>query len=103
MRDKVRENTTVRAMAEIYCKGNHTAEARGGNVLCPECEEVMRYAEERIAHCPKGENKTTCGKCEIHCYKPAMREKIRTIMRYAGPRMMLHHPAMALRHMRGKD
>ncbi len=28
-----------------------------------------------------------------------MREKIRRVMRYAGPRMLLRHPVMALLHM----
>lgn len=27
------------------------------------------------------------------------REKIREVMRFAGPRMLLYHPAMALRHV----
>ena len=30
------------------------------------------------------------------------RERIRAIMRYAGPRMMLHHPVAAVRHLLGK-
>jgi hypothetical protein len=28
-----------------------------------------------------------------------MRENIRKVMRYAGPRMIYHHPIMALRHL----
>ena len=28
-----------------------------------------------------------------------MREKIRTVMRYAGPRMIYRHPAAAVRHL----
>ena len=43
--------------------------------------------------------KTFCSACPIHCYKPEMREKIRTVMRYGGPRMLLYHPMMTLRHM----
>jgi len=28
-----------------------------------------------------------------------MREKIREVMRFSGPRMILHHPVMAVRHV----
>ena len=35
----------------------------------------------------------------MHCYKPDMRQKVRQVMRYAGPRMMLRHPILAVRHM----
>ena len=28
-----------------------------------------------------------------------MKEKIRLVMRYAGPRMLLHHPIVAIRHV----
>jgi hypothetical protein len=28
-----------------------------------------------------------------------MREKIRDVMRYAGPRMLLTHPVMAIAHL----
>ena len=45
------------------------------------------------------EEKTFCSNCTVHCYRPEMRERIRTVMRYAGPRMLFHHPVMAIRHM----
>jgi len=35
----------------------------------------------------------------VHCYKPAMRENIRAVMRYSGPRMISHHPLMAIQHL----
>jgi hypothetical protein len=28
-----------------------------------------------------------------------MREKIREVMRFSGPRMMFYHPVMAVRHL----
>ena len=45
------------------------------------------------------ENKPTCKKCPIHCYKPDMKEKMREAMRYAGPRMMWYHPIAAIKHL----
>jgi len=90
-----REVKTVEAMIRLYCHENHQVE--GG--LCPECDELLAYARDRLDRCPFQEGKTTCAKCPIHCYKPAMRERIRSVMRYAGPRMIYRHPIMALCHL----
>jgi hypothetical protein len=90
-----RERKTVENMSNIYCRDQHKPE--GG--LCQECRELAEYARMRLRNCPFQENKTTCGNCPIHCYKPYMREKIRAVMRYAGPRMMRHHPLLAIGHM----
>ena len=35
----------------------------------------------------------------VHCYQPQMRGQIRQGMRYSGPRMLFHHPVMAIRHL----
>ncbi len=56
-------------------------------------------AVERSDRCPFMENKTFCSNCKIHCYKPEMREEIRKVMRFSGPRMILHHPIMVIRHL----
>jgi hypothetical protein len=89
-----REKRTIRAMIAIYCRTHHAADG-----LCAECEELLGYAVCRLDRCPFGANKTTCARCPIHCYKPAMRERIRTVMRYAGPRMLYKHPVLALWHL----
>jgi hypothetical protein len=59
----------------------------------------LDYARTRLRKCPFQEGKTTCAKCPIHCYKPDRREKIRAVMRYAGPRMLVRHPILALLHL----
>lgn len=64
-----------------------------------EQKELEDYALQRIAKCPFMESKTFCSQCRVHCYRKEKREQIRQVMRYAGPRMLLHHPAMALRHL----
>ena len=89
------EKRTVRQMVEIYCHGKkHTAKG-----LCEECSALLDYAYQRLDHCKFGEEKPTCKKCPIHCYKPEMKEKIRETMRYAGPRMILYHPVAAIKHL----
>ena len=92
---KAREETTIEAMMTIYCRGTHGTRAS----LCDECEHLLCYAKQRIAVCPLRERKTTCAQCAVHCYAPAMRERIRQVMRYAGPRMMFAHPILTALHL----
>ena len=68
-------------------------------VLCPDCEELLRYAHARLDRCPFGEKKSSCKKCTVHCYKPVMRERMRQTMRFAGPRMIFYSPWAAIRHL----
>ncbi len=88
-----RESKTLAAMIDLYCHRHH-----GGNGPCRDCFELLVYATKRLEKCPFGEGKTTCAKCPVHCFKPAMRERIRVVMRYSGPRMLRRHPILAVRH-----
>jgi hypothetical protein len=90
-----REKKTIDAMVHIYCKSHHKKHGE----LCPECSEFQAYAFMRLEKCPFQEKKSTCGKCLIHCYRPDMKEKVKKVMRYSGPRMLLHHPGLALHHV----
>lgn len=91
-----REARTIEAMIRLYCRGQRHTRDRD---LCPECAGLLAYANLRLEKCPFQEEKTTCVKCPVHCYKPAMRERVRAVMRYAGPRMLLRHPILALLHL----
>jgi hypothetical protein len=89
-----RERKTIAAMVRIYCRGQHHSQGD----LCAECRQILDYALARLDKCPFQEGKTTCAKCPVHCYKPDMRQKIRTVMRNAGPRMWYRHPVLTLFH-----
>lgn len=91
---RAREKETVSLMIALYCRKNH-----GGKELCPECAVLKDYAWKRIDKCPLMETKTFCSNCKVHCYKADMRERIRAVMRFSGPRMLFHHPVMAVRHL----
>ena len=43
--------------------------------------------------------KSFCSVCPVHCYSKDMRAQVREVMRYSGPRMLLHYPLTTLRHM----
>lgn len=90
-----REKKLVSQMVRLYCRKKHKTK----NGLCPECRELDAYAKLRSDKCPFMETKTFCSNCKVHCYKPEMREKIREVMRFSGPRMILSHPILAVRHM----
>jgi hypothetical protein len=90
-----RERRTVEAITGLYCQKHHAPEG----IRCAECQELLQYALERLDRCPFQERKTTCAKCPVHCYRPELRERIRAVMRYAGPRMLLRHPILAVRHL----
>ena len=94
-----REHRTMECMVEIYCSDHHAA---GAAAPCAECSQFLDYAERRLEKCPYGEQKPTCARCPIHCYKPAQREHAKTVMRYAGPRMALRHPWLSLLHLLDK-
>ncbi|MHA1718220.1 MAG: nitrous oxide-stimulated promoter family protein [Promethearchaeota archaeon] len=95
VRRLIRERKTISIMIKSYCSSHHHTKEK----LCDECQVLLDYAIIRIDSCPFSENKPTCEKCLIHCYKPEKREKIREVMRYAGPRMLLKHPILAIGHL----
>lgn len=90
-----KEKDVVGRMITIYCRSKH----KSGKELCEDCKNLNAYAMQRLERCPFGEEKPTCGTCKIHCYKKDMRERIRTVMRFAGPRMFFIHPIAAVKHI----
>ncbi len=90
-----KEKEIVRLMISIYCHGKHGTHEE----LCRDCHDLLEYTFTRIDQCPFMETKSFCSACDVHCYSPEMREKIRGVMRFSGPRMFLHHPVVATRHL----
>ena len=90
-----RELATLAAMFAINCRELH-----GKRVgLCDDCAALQVYATRRLDRCVFGDNKPTCAKCTVHCYSAEKREDVRSVMRFAGPRMMWRHPVLAVRHV----
>lgn len=88
------EKNSVELMIRMYCRHKeHNKE------LCGQCSELLDYALLRLDKCKFGINKPTCRQCPVHCYHKDMQERIRTVMRWSGPRMMLYHPVIAIRHL----
>ena len=88
-----REKQTVQKMIELYC--HHRLKQ---DTIQEEYQQLIDYAHNRLSHCRFGENKPVCQKCPIHCYAPQERQKIREVMRWTGPRMMLYAPKATIIH-----
>ena len=93
-----REKKTVKIMIEIYCRKKH----KHKDGLCDECTELLEYAHKRLSFCKFAENKSTCGKCPIHCYKKDMKAKIKDVMKFSGPRLIIYNPLELIRHALNK-
>ena len=90
-----REGKTLEAMVRLYCRKLHS----GRKGPCEECRALLDYAMKRLDLCPFVADKPTCARCPVHCYRPDMRERVRAVMRFAGPRMTVRHPVLAARHL----
>jgi hypothetical protein len=90
-----REQKTIITMLRMFCHDQHGI----FEGLCDDCERLREYVLKRLELCPFRLNKPTCLKCSVHCYKEDMREQMRKVMRYAGPRMLRRHPVLAVQHL----
>ena len=70
-----KEQYVVEEMIRLYCRKKHPKEKRQEGQMCPDCQKLSDYA------------------------KPEMREQIRQVMRFSGPRMLLYHPVLAIWHL----
>jgi hypothetical protein len=91
---RARACRTIDAMVRMYCAENHA-----GVSPCPDCSSLLAYATRRIERCVFGDDKPNCADCTVHCYRADMRERVRVMMRWAGPRLMLRHPVLTVLHM----
>lgn len=89
------EIATMKAMVNLYCRYNHEKL----QTPCADCTEMISYAVYKLNHCPWGDKKSACKNCNIHCYDHEHRERIRKIMRFSGPRMLIYQPILAIRYL----
>lgn len=89
-----REKRVVQRMVELYCRHKLHCDCIPEEYLV-----LIDYASKRLDRCKFGDKKMACKKCPIHCYKPEMRDKIREVMRWVGPRMFIYDPIAAIRHL----
>lgn len=89
-----RDQETIRLMIDLYCR--HRLRL---NEVLEAYWQLGDYACERLQRCKFGEQKPACKGCPMHCYRPEMRQQIREVMRWAGPRMVFYAPVTTCRHL----
>ena len=94
-----REKRTLSLMIGIYCRKRHHSDTE----LCEDCLALFDFALFKLDKCPWGVEKPACSKCTIHCYPDDKREKIREVMRFAGPRMLFKYPLLSFLHFGNKS
>ncbi len=92
-----RKHEIAEKMIITYCKGNHDGQAETG--LCAQCKDLCEYSKFRTSKCPHIEKTLFCVNCPTPCYKPDMKEAMRVMMKYSGPRFFLRHPIIVLDHV----
>ena len=90
-----KEKKIVKLIIQIYSEGHDKKPLNENQKM----QELLDYAYFRLDKCPFKDNKKFCSKCKVHCYKPEMRQQIKNVMRYAGPRMLFKHPILLFKHM----
>jgi hypothetical protein len=97
----------------VYCRQNHSAEAKvpaqlketdlealAGEpvVLCEACRKLLVHAVVKRIHCPMNP-KPQCKHCPVHCYHPTYRAKIRDVMRFSGRWLVMRGRLHYLLHL----
>ena len=90
-----REFLTIKSMIEIYCNSKH----KHHDGLCPDCNELLEYAKNKLKQCPFKANKPACKDCKIHCYQKNYASRIIEVMKFSGPRMAIKHPVLSAIHL----
>lgn len=86
----------------MYCNAHHEhrlrepftfdhpkvpAKVQKGPELCDECVKLLRHAIVMRVMCHL-DPKPKCRTCPEHCYRPAYKDQMETVMKYAGPRSL---------------
>jgi len=88
----------VETMIRLYCRANCDARADNES-LCSDCQKLLDYAVERLEKCPQKSTRTSCGRCSTPCYREPYKSQIRSVMKYAGPRMAFKHPIKTVKYV----
>jgi predicted amidophosphoribosyltransferase len=60
----------------------------GRRKVCADCRKLLSHAVTKRARCPL-DPKPACRLCQVHCYAPHMRERIREVMKFSGRHLIL--------------
>ncbi|MDO4501664.1 MAG: nitrous oxide-stimulated promoter family protein [Coriobacteriia bacterium] len=93
-----RDLRTLQAIGSIYCRAHHADQPKDQAGMCPECAATIAFTHDRAASCPNG-HQGNCQDCSIKCNRGDQQQRIKAIMAYAAPRMLVRHPLMTLEYL----
>lgn len=96
-----RDLRTLQAIGSIYCRAHHADRPKNSAGMCAECSATISFTHDRAANCPNN-HQGNCQDCAIKCNRGNQQQRIRAIMAYAAPRMMVRHPLMTLEYLAKK-
>lgn len=67
--------------------------------LCPDCYSLCKEVTAHTSRCPHMAYKSFCHYCPRPCYRKERLEAVKPVMKYSGPRLILRHPILAIRHL----
>ena len=82
-------------MIRYFCKAKHRKRK-----LCASCSGLFQYITARIEECHLDEKTSSCFMCPDYCYNLEMRGKIKEVMRFSAPRILIRHPILIFKHLR---
>lgn len=90
-----KEKEIVGLMIKLYCIKHHM----DADSPCHQCLEILEYAKKQLNGCKHGDSKGFCSKCTAPCYRQDMRARIKEIMKFSGPRLILYEPYEFVKHI----
>jgi hypothetical protein len=94
------EKSAVEQMIKLYCRKHHAGDTI--SFPCDECSTMIDYAFLKLDKCIYGDKKPSCKNCSSHCYNQKMRDKIKAVMRYSGPRLIYYYPILSIKYLINK-
>ena len=100
--EQIKDLKILAGFIELFCHARHDRKAAGERAIpeilqqgkrapitiCAACADLLEHGMKKRAVCPL-DPKPTCRSCQIHCYTPEYRRKVREIMAFSGKRMIL--------------
>ncbi len=89
------EKRLISEMIAYYCQKKHGSAA---GRPWEGCLKTEGYAHPRLGPRPVTGDKNLFSPCAGHRYAPRRGGRIREVMRYSGPHMLIRHPLLVVRH-----
>lgn len=96
------DERTLRRMHHLFCRNFHNSQ-RLRSPLCQSCKSLLDYSLKQTDACKWKKLGRLCSNCNVHCFEESKRQEILQVMKFAGPRLLLTNPFLAIRYLLQKS